>query len=117
MVSAMNTTVAAVVITAPAIAIGCLASSSRLIPLSLLEIRHVRHERVDVGGGQRAVLVRHRRLLGGLDLGRHLSRMNDPLADLGSRQLLADAVERIVLVALAGDGMADLALLRPVDFF
>ena len=42
--------------------------------------------------------------------------VHDPLPDLVGAQLRADTVERVRLVALAGDGMADLALLRGVDF-
>ena len=86
-------------------------SSRRL----LLQARHVGDQRVEVRGRQTAVLGRHRRLLGGLGLRRHLRRVRDPLPDIVGAQLLADAVQRVRLVALAGDGVADLALLSGVD--
>src|SRR5262249_51329498 len=118
MTSAMNTTAEAVVISAPAIASGWRRSASREdTGDSLLEALHEGNERVDFCSRKFAVLVRHRRLLRRLGLGRSLSGMGDPLPDLVGRELLANAVQWIGLVALACDGVADRALLSGVDSF
>src|SRR5947208_16788705 len=110
MSSAMNPTADAVVITAPATASGWRRKGTRSVT-SLLQARHVGDQRVEIRGGQATVLRRHRRLLGGAGLGRRFLRMGDPLVDVVVAQLAADAVERIGFVALAGDGVAHLALL------
>src|SRR5687768_12658632 len=114
----MKTAADAVAMTAPAIATGCRTSaSSRFTSGLLFQADHVGDERVDVGRRQLAVPVRHRRLLGGARLLRHLHRSDDPRFDLIGAQLLSDAVQGILLLALAGNGVAGLALLRRVDLF
>src|SRR5207253_5793772 len=113
--SAMNTTAEAVVITAPAIASGWRTSASSRLTGVLLEARQVCHQRVEVGGGQRRVLVRHRWFLGRLGLRGHLRRVGNPLADLVGAQLRADSIQRIGLVAFSGNRVAQLTFLRGVD--
>src|SRR5262245_21989170 len=100
--SAMNTTAEAVVISTPMRETGWRKSApGRSTASALLQGLHVGDERVDIGGGQFVVLREHRRLLGGLGLLSHSHGIGDPLPDVVGRQLPADAVERVRLVAFA----------------
>src|SRR5688500_4950067 len=105
-IRAAKVTAHTVAISAPTTVSGC-RRSALLVTAALLQAGEVGDERVEVGGRQAAVLVRHRRLLGRLGLRRHLRGMNDPLLDVCCRQLGPDAVERVRRLALAGDGMTD----------
>ncbi len=78
----------------------------------LLQALHVAHERLEVLVGELVGLHVDLRLLG--ELGLHRLRIRDPEGDVCGRQLLADPVERELLVALARDGVAGLALVGRV---
>src|SRR6187455_1854330 len=113
-----KTTAAAVVRSTPTRATGCRTRTVRLgMPSGLLEALHVGDEAVELSRRQRRPLLRHRRLLGGTRLGGHRHRIGDPRADVSGRKLRPDTVERVRLVALAGDGVADGTFLRVVDAF
>src|SRR5690349_17461659 len=104
--NAMNTAAATVAIIAPAIATGCRTrASSRFTGDPLLQAVHVGHERIDIRRGQTGVLGRHWRLFGRLRLGRRRFGIGNPLLDVVSAQLRADAVERVRGFALAGNRM------------
>src|SRR6186997_3109527 len=113
---AMKATADTVAISAPITVSGCRRSALFVTNL-LLEAGEVGDQRVEIGRRQAGVLRRHRRLLGRTALRRHPLRIDDPLLDVGGRQLGADPVERIGGLALAGDGVAHAAFLRGVDLF
>ena len=92
--SVRNATALTVAMTTPASATGW-RSGTRSVIDGLLQAGHVGDERVDVGRRQLRIAVGHRRLLGRLGLRLHLLRRDDPRADFGGAELLADAVERI----------------------
>jgi hypothetical protein len=105
--SATNATNDAVAMRAPAMDSGWRASVARLVTRPpLLHALQVRYQRIEVGGWQLVVLLRHRRFLRGLGLDRHVVRVRNPLSNVVGRELRADAIERVLLVAFAGDGMA-----------
>src|SRR4051812_48817559 len=81
----------------------------------LLQTAYVRHERIHVVLGQRVLL--HLGLACGFGLGGHRLGVHDPAADFIRAQRTANAVERPFRVALAGDRMAQRALLRREDRF
>src|SRR6476660_7477315 len=84
--------------------------------VTLLQSLEVGDERVQVVGRERLVgLHLHHRLVALL---RDLRVwVDEPLMKIGCGQLAADAIERILLVALAGDRVAHRALLARVQLF
>ena len=98
-VSATKTTADAVVMTAPAMATGCRTSASSRCTSALFQAAQIRHQAVDVGGWELAVLVRHRRLLGGWTSSSS-PWDDDPRPYLVGAELLPDAVERVRLAPL-----------------
>src|SRR5688500_18467937 len=113
-IRAAKVTAHTVAISAPTTVSGC-RMSALFVTGGLLQAGEVGHERVEVCGRQVGVLAGHHRLLGRLGLRRHLGRIDDPLLDVGCRQLGPDAVERARRLALARDGVTEAALLRGVD--
>ena len=83
--------------------------------IALLQALHVRDERVEIGRRQAWRTSPASAASSWTSPSPSSRRMRDPLLDVVGRQLRADAVERVRLAALAGDGVAHLALLRRVD--
>src|ERR1700730_3697219 len=79
---------------------------SGAIDLLLLQALHVGDERIDVVLRQRRVRF-HEWLSFGVRLLAHLLGMDQPLANVGSRELFCGVLERAFGVAFSGDGMAE----------